>query len=153
MRWKICLVFALAALVATAAFAGEKCTETTQACLNHMAAKASKGWLGVDTDKSTDPAGMKVTKVYADGPAAKAGLQVGDVLVALNGVSLASTAEITKIKDGLVPGSTATYSVLRTGEKQDVKVTLGKIPDDVLAQRIGKHMLEHAEIQSASAQR
>jgi S1-C subfamily serine protease len=153
MRWKICLVFALAALVATAAFAGEKCTESTQACLNHMAAKASKGWLGVDSDKSTDPAGMKVTKVYADGPAAKAGVQVGDVLVALNGVSLASTAEIAKIKEGLLPGGTATYSVIRNGQKQDVKVTLAKIPDDVLAQRIGKHMLEHAEIQSASAQR
>ena len=153
MRWKICLVFALAALVATAAFAGEKCTESTQACLNHMAAMASKGWLGIDGEKSAEPAGYKITKVYAEGPAAKAGLQVGDVLVALNGVSYASTAEIMKVKDGLVPGSTATYSVTRSGQKQDVKVTLGKIPDDVLAQKIGKHMLEHAEIQSASAQR
>ena len=109
MRWKICLVFAIVALTATAALAGEECTESTQACLNHMAAKASKGWLGIDGEKSTDPAGYKVTKVIAEGPAAKAGFQVGDVLVALNGVNYASTAEMKKVKEGLLPGGTATY--------------------------------------------
>jgi len=151
MRWKSCLMLVLAGLFATSAFAGEKCTYDTQTCLNHMAAKQTKGWLGVDGDKSTDPAGYRITKVYADGPAAKAGIKVGDVLVALNGISYASTDEIKKVKEGLLPGGTASYSVLRDGKKQDFKVTLGKMPDDVLAQTVGKHILEHAEVQSASA--
>jgi C-terminal processing protease CtpA/Prc len=153
MRWKILLMMVLAAFVATAALAGQKCTDNTQTCLNNMAAKQSKGWLGSEGEKSTDPAGYKLTKVYADGPAATAGLKVGDVLVALNGISYASTDEIKKAKQALLPGSKATYTVVRDGKKQDFEVTLGTIPPEVLEASIGKHMLEHAEIQSASAQR
>ena len=153
MRWKLPLLVVLVTLVATAAFAGQKCTDNTQTCLNTMAGKQTKGWLGSEGEKSTEPAGYKLTKVYADGPAAKAGLQVGDVLVAMNGISYASHEEMKKAKQALVPGSKATYTVIRDGKKQDVEVTLGQIPAEVLEAAIGKHMMEHAEIQSASAQR
>ena len=153
MRWKMPLMVVLAMLVATAAFAGQKCTDNTQACLNNMAAKQTKGWLGTDGEKNAEPVGYKLTKVYADGPAAKAGLQVGDVLIAMNGISYASADEIKKAKQGLVPGSKASYTVLRDGKKQEVEVTLGQIPPEVLEASIGKHLLEHAEVQSASAQR
>jgi len=154
MRSKTLLTLVLLTFVATAAFAGgQKCTETTQTCLNHFAAKQTKGWLGTDGEKSTDPAGYKLTKVFADGPAAKAGLQVGDILVAMNGISYASTDEMKKAKETLVPGSKAIYTAVRNGEKKEVEVTLGQIPQEVLEASIGKHMLQHAETQTASAQR
>ena len=153
MRCKVLLTVVLVALVATAASAGQKCTDNTQACLNNIAAKQSKGWLGTDGEKSTDPAGYKLTKIYADGPAAKAGLMVGDVIVAMNGISYASTEEMKKAKQALVPGSKASYTVLRGGKEQKFEVTLGQIPQDVLEVSVGKHMLEHAELQNASAQR
>jgi predicted metalloprotease with PDZ domain len=153
MRAKMLLTVMLVTFVASAAFAGGKCTDNTQACLNNIAAKQTKGWLGTDGEKNAEPAGYRLTKVYADGPAAKAGLQVGDILVAMNGISYASTDEMKKAKQSLVPGSKATYTVVRDGKKQEVEVTLGQIPAPVLEASVGKHMLEHAEIQSASAQR
>ena len=154
MRWKICLVFLAAAFVAGSSYAGGKCEYNTQTCLNHMAGKQARGWPGIESDKSTDPAGYKVTKVLPNGPAEKAGLKAGDILVALNGLSYASqTEEIKKAKETMKPGDTVTYSLLRDGKKQDIKVTLGKMPDDVFVAMVGKHILEHAEVQSASAQR
>ena len=151
---KVLSIVVLVALAATAANAGgQKCTDNTQACLNNIAAKQSKGWLGSDGEKSTDPVGYKLTKIYPDGPAAKAGLMVGDIIVAMNGISYTSTEELKKAKQALVPGSKASYTVVREGKEQKLEVTLGQIPQEVLEVSVGKHMLEHAELQNASAQR
>ena len=126
MRWKGCSVFALAALLAASAEAGDKCTYDTQTCLNHFAGSAgTKGWLGIDKEKTAD--GVKVSSVTPGSPAEKAGFQVGDLLTAINGMALgsetlkASYAQINKV------GSTNKYTVQRAGKTVELNVEWRKV--------------------------
>lgn len=140
-------------LVSVSAFGGhEKCNESTEACLKAMSAKLQKkGWLGVETDK-TDSGHYRVTKVIEGSPAAYAGFQQGDVLVALNGIELTrdNKAKLTEAKKGMGPGTNAKYTVKRAGAKQQLAVTFGTVPFAVMAEWVGHHMLEqHAGVQLA----
>ncbi len=135
-------------LLAGSAIAGdrhERCNLDTQECLDKMAAKMrSKGWLGIETTK-VDDGWYKISTVKASSPAAEAGLQAGDVLLALNGVKLNANnkAELEKVKKTLGPGKTANYVVKRQGAKVQVAVTLSHVPEIQIAEWIGQHLLEH----------
>lgn len=148
-RTSLCVALALSLLLTGVALAGdysEKCTEDTEACLNHMAAKLQKkAWLGVELDKNEAGYGYVITRVVADSPAEEAGFRAGDVLVALNGIALAEENKeaLKKTKKGLAAGKTASYTVKRDGAKQQIAVTLGHVPATVMAEWIGQHMLQH----------
>ena len=150
MRWKVCSLFALIALLATSAYAGgDKCTYDTQACLNHWAGSAgTKGWLGIEKEKTAD--GVKVKSVTPGSPAAKAGFQVGDMLTAINGMTIGSDALKNSYAQINKVGSTNKYTVQRDGKSVELQVTLAKVPDEVFAGMLGQHMLEHSSLQSAA---
>lgn len=153
-RWVWVLILAVAlAAPAMAGEKGHKCTASTQECLNKMVQKMQqKGWVGIEYDKSKKKDGtLAVMKVVPDSPAEKAGLKKGDVLLALNGVKFGDTDEAKwkKIKSGMTPGARIRYLVARDGKKKEVQVTLGKLPESVMAEWIGRHMLEHATIEVA----
>lgn len=135
--------------------AGEKCTASTQDCLNHMAKKLeNKGWVGIEMENGGDAYTMIVTRVVEGSPAKKAGFEPGDELVAVNGIAFSeeNEKEIKNAQHAMVPGADFTYTVARRGSKVDLNVELGRIPDNVKAQWIGGHMLDHAEgVQMASA--
>ena len=153
-RWIPTLLLAL--VVAAPAFAGGsghgKCTEDTQTCLNAMVEKLQhRGWVGIELDKD-DHGTLTVTEVVADSPAQSAGLREGDVLLALNGIELGTKnkEKLHAMKKGMAVGKTVTYTVKRDGYKKQIDVTLGKVPEEVLAAWIGDHMLDHATIEVAS---
>lgn len=157
MKKALVLICALA-LVATVAplAAGEgKCTEDAATCLRHMAEKLkTRGWVGLELDYAEDGA-MVVKEVIADSPAQAAGFQAGDLLAALDGVAYgeenkeALKAAYAKV----VPGNTVTYTVRRGGESVDLPVELAKIPETVMAQWIGHHMLaNHVEEKPAEVE-
>jgi C-terminal processing protease CtpA/Prc len=152
-RWIPALL--LAAVVAVPALAGgsdcSKCTENTQACLDAMVAKLQhRGWVGVELDKD-DYGKLTVTDVIPDSPAQRAGLRDGDVLVALNGVEFGEKNKkaLHAVKKEMAVGKTITYTVKRDGYKKQIDVTLGKVPDEVLAAWVGEHMLDHSAIEVA----
>jgi len=144
----------LMALVATSAFAGENCTADAQTCLNYMAKKVdSKGWLGVHYEHNEEAGGYTITEVIADSPAASAGLQVGDIIVAMNGVSMGEKSEALKAEyQNMKPGYAVTYKVVRSGYKKSFKATLAQMPEEVAMQMVGAHMIEHAETEEATAE-
>ena len=134
--------------------ADSRCAKSAEECLSSMAAKIqSKGWLGIETEKTAD--GHYVVVAVADySPAQKAGFQKGDILGALNGTSLYTEdkSELKKIKSSLAVGSKVSYTVKRDGKKAVVEATLGEVPEQVMAQWIGEHMLDqHAHIEVASS--
>ena len=139
LLWSLAVV--LLVTWSAAAVAGEsgKCTLDAQACLNHFAAKKDKGWSGIEADK-TD-AGQVVKKIVPGGPAAAAGLAEGDVLVALNGVKLTDQEAVKKAKGEWKVGQTVSYTVMRQGAEQEIKLTLAKLPEEVFAGMVGRHML------------
>ena len=124
-----------------------KCPRTTQECLDIMVAKLqNKGWLGIEYEMDEATGGLSVRRVVPGSPAQKSGLLEGDILTALNGVKFAEKNEeaLKKVSEEMKPGNTFTYTVLRKGAESQVKVTLAPMPEDVMAQFIGQHMLEHA---------
>jgi len=150
--WFVLAIAALAlSVVSVTAGEGYKCDGTTQECLDKMAANLQKtGWVGIKLDE-TDDHRLQVSEVIADSPAVKAGFKSGDILVAMDGIGFAEENHdaMKKAKKAMHPGSHVTYTVERAGKNRDLKVTLAKVPQDVLAQWVGGHMLQHADVEIA----
>ncbi len=147
--WILLAVAALVLSVVPVVAGGDysKCDASTQDCLDEMAANLQKkGWMGIKMDE-TDDGRHRVTEVIADSPAMKAGFKAGDILVAMDGIWFAEENEekVMKARKAQHPGSKVTYTVERYGKNTELKVKLAKVPQDVLAQWIGGHMLQHAD--------
>ena len=147
-------IAALALALALPAWAGhgEKCNYPTQECLDHMAAKMKgSGWVGVELDFDEATGIPTVTKVVPGSPAEAAGIEPGDVFVALNGVKIVKDNDeaLKKARKEWKPGQSVSYTISRNGLDKKVDVTLAPMPADVMAAWIGQHMLEHANQQVA----
>lgn len=148
------VVVAVAVALASPVMAGEghKCTHSTQECLDYMAAHyKDRGWVGIEMDDSGQY--MVLTKVVDGSPADQAGFKNGDMLLAVNGVEFAeeNKEKLGKIQESMKPGKDMTYTVKRGSKKKQIEVTLGQIPDAVVAEWVGKHMVvDHAAVQMAS---
>lgn len=70
-----------------------------------------------------DTRGVLVQTVLPDTPAAAAGLETGDVIVAWDGQALDNMETLRTLLDGIQPGEVVTFSVLRNGEQVEVTVT------------------------------
>jgi serine protease Do len=69
------------------------------------------------------PVGVYVTKVDADGGAAKAGVQTGDIITGLAGKEVATLAELNSIKKAHKAGETVSLQVVRGTRKLSLQVT------------------------------
>ena len=72
--------------------------------------------------------GMIVVDVTPDGPAAQAGLQPKDVIVAVDGAPLSSESDLARVLASHQPGDIVTVSLATVGATRDAKVTLGIAP-------------------------
>ena len=75
------------------------------------------------TDGSAEP-------VFPGSPAAEAGLQAGDVIVALDGRQITAETDLSMLILPHDPGDTITLRVLRDNSTREVQVTLGELPAD-----------------------
>lgn len=122
---------------------GERCTRSTKDCIEEMkTAIASKGWAGIEVEKMEN--GLVVLAVTPGSPAERAGFKVGDVLAALNGVRYTDENKdaLYAMKKSLKPGSTARYTIIRTGSERTLAVKLAPVPDDIRDRWMREH-LEH----------
>src|SRR6266566_3831700 len=72
--------------------------------------------------------GLLVVNVQPDGPAAKAGVLLGDVLVALDGAPVGATEDVQAVVGARRAGSTVTATILRAGAPAEVSMTVGERP-------------------------
>jgi serine protease Do len=103
----------------------------------------SRGWIGVQiqpvTSDIADSLGMKkaegalVAEPQANGPAAKAGIQSGDVITAVNGEPVKDARELARTIGGLAPGNAVKLNVLHKGQDKVVNLTLGQLPNTIEA--------------------
>jgi len=93
------------------------------------------------------PSGALVNGVEKGGPAEKAGVETGDIILRFDGKQVAASADLPRIVGGTKPGSKVPMQVWRKGQTRDVSVTVGEIPDDrVAAARGAKPGAPKAEV-------
>jgi serine protease Do len=98
----------------------------------------TRGYVGVGTQQVTGPmakalrlpdaSGALLATVESNGPAARAGLQPGDVIEAVNGQKIASPRDLALTVATVAPGDAATFHILRDGQNRDVQVKVGEQP-------------------------
>lgn len=94
------------------------------------------GWLGiiiqeVDQDLAEsfglkDARGALVSKVYPGGPAAKAGIKEGDIIVSFDGRAVERVVDLPRLVGTMQPGQSAALHVIRQGKSTQLSVTLGE---------------------------
>ncbi len=102
--------------------------------------KVIRGWLGVmiqnvteDLVKALDlPAkeGVIVAEVVEDSPAEKAGLEVQDIILELDGKKVEDVVQLSKDIASRAPGTKVELTILRDGKKKTITVELGELPDE-----------------------
>jgi putative serine protease PepD len=98
--------------------------------------KAQNAYVGVSLDPTVS-GGAAIAKgtsangeppIAAGSPAAKAGLQAGDIITAVNGTHVGSVNQFVATVANYAPGDTVTLSVNRSGQAKTIKLTLGAQP-------------------------
>jgi serine protease Do len=103
----------------------------------------SRGWIGVQIQPVTadiaDSLGLKkaegalVAEPQANGPAAKAGIESGDVITSVNGETVRDARELARTIGSLAPGAAVKLNVLHKGQDKVVNITLGQLPNSLEA--------------------
>jgi serine protease Do len=102
-----------------------------------------RGFLGVQYQPVTGaharafgldrPRGALVASVEPDGPADKAGIKPGDILLSYNGKLLESSGELPPLVGATPVGAKAKVEILRDGKKRELAVTIGKFDEEATA--------------------
>jgi serine protease Do len=79
--------------------------------------------------------GALVNSVEKGGPANKAGVEPGDVILRFNGKPVNSSEDLPRIVGATRPGTTVTTQIWRSKASRDLQVTVGEMPDERSAQR------------------
>lgn len=102
--------------------------------------KVSRGRLGVviqevsrelaDSLGLSKPMGAVVNSVEKDGPAAKAGLEPGDVILKFDGKPILNSADLPRFVGAAKPGTRSMVQVWRRGTYRDIAVTVGEMAEE-----------------------
>ncbi|HEU0188955.1 MAG TPA: DegQ family serine endoprotease [Gallionella sp.] len=79
--------------------------------------------------------GALITSVEKDGPADRAGLQIGDIILKFDGKEMASTDDLVRAVANTAPGSSAKLQVWRNGTTREVTISLGETKSERMAQK------------------
>lgn len=96
--------------------------------------KVHRGWLGIELQSSMkdptklndDTQGVEVMNVMRDGPAAKAGLQKGDIITAMDNKPVNDANTLIQLVARKAPNSVVNLQVMRNKTQSSVNVTLGE---------------------------
>jgi serine protease Do len=81
--------------------------------------------------------GAEVSLVEPGGPADKAGIKAGDIILKFNGVQINRSSDLPRLVGSTALGSKATVTIWRKGAQQDVQVTVAELEADKAAKGKG----------------
>src|SRR5262249_53952429 len=114
--------------------------DTVKSVVNQLKEKGvvTRGWIGVQIQPVTpdiaeglglkNAQGALVAEPQSDGPAVKAGILAGDVITAVNGISVKDARDLARQIGSMAPGANARLTVVQKGQEKSVSVTLGELP-------------------------
>jgi serine protease DegQ len=98
----------------------------------------TRGWIGVEVQdltpelaesfKRPSTNGALIAGVLKGGPADRAGVKPGDILIAVDGKPVVDSSTMLNLIAALSPGQTATILVMRNQAEKTVKINVGKRP-------------------------
>ena len=105
--------------------------------------RVTRGRIGVQiqemTKETADAFGLKqasgalVNSVEKDGPAAKAGVQPGDIILKVEGRDVHSSNDLPRIITAIRPGTKVTLNIWRKGSAKDIPVVIAEMKEDAAA--------------------
>ena len=100
----------------------------------------TRGWIGVQiqpvTGEIADSLGLKnargalVAEPQSGSPAQKAGIKAGDVIVSVNGETVADARNLARRISAMAPGTSVKLGVIRGGKEDALTLTLGELPKE-----------------------
>jgi serine protease Do len=116
----------------------------------------TRGWIGVQIQPVTmdiaeslglaKPEGAIVADPQANGPAAKAGVQAGDVITAVDGTAIKDARDLAKRIGSIAPGTSVKVTVWRKGEEKTLSVALGELPNQREARAATPDSPSHGDV-------
>jgi len=76
------------------------------------------------------PRGALVGQVVGDGPAAKAGIRTGDVILSVDGKTVERSTQLPAVVSAIKPGNTAKVEVWREGQSKMLNVKVDEFPEE-----------------------
>ncbi len=102
--------------------------------------RVSRGWLGVLIQDVTrelaesfgmeKPEGALIARVLEDGPAARAGLEVGDIVLEFDGKPVANSSDLPPIVGRTRVGARVPVKILRAGKSLTLTVVTAELPEE-----------------------
>jgi serine protease DegQ len=102
--------------------------------------EVTRGWIGVGVQDMTRELsesfklpqirGALITEVFRGTPADKAGIKLGDILVAVEGHPVTDSSSMLNVVAALNPGKQATFKVVRRDQQTEIKVVVGRRPSN-----------------------
>jgi len=89
--------------------------------------EVAPGTIGIAVDSGPDGR-VVISAVAPNGPAARAGLRAGDIVMSCDGRDVSSTRQFEELVLGAQPGSVARVRVRRGGEPRTVEVPVEELP-------------------------
>jgi serine protease Do len=104
------------------------------------AGRVTRGWIGVSIQRLDDDIarslgleetrGALVASVVPDGPAARAGIQQGDVILSFNGQRIEDSRDLTQRVGATPVGHSSRVEVLRDGQRRSLNMRLAERPSE-----------------------
>lgn len=99
--------------------------------------KVDRGWLGVaiqevdrDLAKSfglSKPTGALIQQIEPGSPAAKSGLEIGDIILSFNGKSIDQSADLPHLVGRVAPGKKVPVDIMREGKQKRLTIEVGQL--------------------------
>ena len=116
----------------------------------------TRGYVGVGTQAVTgamakalhlpESSGALLASVESNSPAAKAGLEPGDVIQTVNGQKIGSPRDLALTVATVMPGQEARFHILRDGQDRDVSVKVGEQPAEKTARAKPEEPQSHGQL-------
>lgn len=98
------------------------------------------------------PEGALISNVAPDSPAARAGLQTGDVILGINGTPVAESNQLRMQVSMMNPNQTVNLKIFRNGETRNVSVEVTEMPGEKVAKVSTENDNTNASLQGVSVQ-
>lgn len=120
----------------------KKCEKDFQTCINELVEEyKTRGWVGMSV--SNIDGKFAVDAMALEGPAVKAGIQEGDVVVECNGTKINTLIDLAGQHQKFKTGDIVSYKMDRNGEIVEVDVLLTEATANVIGLWIGEHVVRN----------